>query len=82
MKINWKVRIKNKVWLAAFAALIVSFVYDAIAMLGIVPTVDEGWIVNVIETVLALLSMLGVVIDPTTQGIGDSERALGYDEPN
>lgn len=82
MKINWKVRIKNKVWLASIAALIVSFVYDSLAMFEIVPSVGEEWVMNVINTVLMLLSMLGVVVDPTTAGIGDSERALEYTEPN
>lgn len=82
MKINWKVRIKNKVWLAALAALVVSFVYDALAMFEIVPNVGEEWVMNVINTVLTLLSMLGVIIDPTTTGLSDSVRALEYTEPN
>ena len=82
MKINWKVRIKNKVWLASLAALIVSFVYDALAMFEIVPNVGEEWVMNVINTVLMLLSMLGIIIDPTTKSISDSERALQYSEPN
>lgn len=82
MKINWKVRIKNKVWLASIAALIVSFVYDFLAMFEIVPNVGEEWVMNVINTVLMLLSMLGVVVDPTTTGLSDSERALEYTEPN
>lgn len=82
MKINWKVRIKNKVWLAAFLALIVSFVYDALGMLGIIPNVGEEWVMNIIETVLALMSMMGVIVDPTTAGLNDSERALEYTEPS
>lgn len=82
MKINWTVRLKNKVWLASIAALIVSFVYDALAMFEIVPNVGEEWVMNVINTVLMLLSMLGVIVDPTTAGLGDSERALEYTEPN
>lgn len=82
MKINWGVRIKNKVWLASIAALIVSFVYDFLAMFEIVPSVGEEWVMNVINTVLMLLSMLGVVVDPTTAGLSDSERALEYTEPN
>ena len=35
----------------------------------------------VVNAVFALLSILGVVVDPTTQGVGDSQRALGYVEP-
>ena len=39
------------------------------------------WSAVLIGTVFALLALLGIVVDPTTEGIGDSERALGYDEP-
>ncbi len=81
MKINWKVRIRNKTWLASVLALIVSFVFDLLAMLDVVPAVSEDWVMNLVLTVLAVLTMLGVVIDPTTPGAGDSERAMLYDEP-
>lgn len=81
MKINWKVRFRNKTWLAALIALVVSFAYDLLAMLEIVPAVDEAWLMSLIQTVLTVLTMLGVVIDPTTQGVADSDRAMLYDEP-
>ena len=80
-KINWKVRLKNKVWLAAFASLIISFVYGLIDMLGIIPSLPEGRIIEVVQSLLTVLGLIGVITDPTTSGIGDSERALGYDEP-
>ena len=38
-KINWKVRLKNKVWLAAMASLIISFVYGLLELLDIVPSI-------------------------------------------
>ena len=81
MKINWKVRLRNKTWLASVLALIVSFVYDLLAMLEVVPAIGEDWLMSVIQTVLTLLTALGVVIDPTTQGATDSDRAMLYDEP-
>lgn len=81
MKINWKVRIRNKTWLAAFVALVVSFVYDLLAAFGIVPSVGEDWVMSTVQTALTLLTALGVLIDPTTPGAGDSERAMGYVEP-
>lgn len=81
MKINWKVRLRNKTWLASALALIVSFVYDLLAMLEVVPAIGEDWLMSVIQTVLTLLTALGVVIDPTTQGAVDSDRAMLYDEP-
>ena len=81
MKINWKVRLRNKVWLAAMIALIVSFVYDLLAMLEVVPPVAEDKVMSIAELVLALLTGVGVLIDPTTAGAGDSDRAMLYDEP-
>lgn len=81
MKINWKVRIRNKTWLASLMALVVTFVYNLLAMLEIAPAVTEDWVMGIISTVLTLLTALGVLIDPTTQGVQDSERALMYVEP-
>lgn len=81
MKINWKVRLRNKTWLASMLALVISFVYDLLAMLEVVPAVSEDWVMNLALTVLTVLTMLGVVIDPTTQGVFDSDRAMLYDEP-
>lgn len=79
--INWKVRLKNKTWLASMLALIVAFVYDLLAMLEIVPQVDENWVLTVGNTILTLLGMLGVIADPTTAGLGDSVQAMTYTEP-
>ena len=81
MKINWKVRLRNKTWLMSIIALIITFVYDLLAMLEIVPAVTEDWLMSLIQTLLTLLTALGVVIDPTTQGANDSDRAMLYDEP-
>lgn len=81
MRINWKVRIRNKTWLMSFIALIITFVYDLLAMLDIVPPVTEDWLVSIAQTILKLLAALGVVIDPTTDGAGDSDRAMLYDSP-
>lgn len=79
--INWTVRLRNKAWLASALALIVTFVYDLLAMLDVVPPVGEEWVMNLINTVLMLLGMLGVVADPTTKGVGDSAQAMTYTEP-
>lgn len=81
MKINWKVRLRNKTWVASMLALIVTFVYNLLAMLEIAPAVTEDWVMGIISTVLTLLTALGVLIDPTTQGVQDSERAMLYVEP-
>ena len=76
MQINWKIRLRNKTWLASALALIVSFVYDLLEMLDFVPPLSEDWLLSLLQTALTLLTALGVVIDPTTQGAGDSDRAM------
>ena len=83
MNVNWKVRIKNKqFWLAVIPAL--ALVVQAVAaLLGwtIDLTDAVGKIVAVVDAVFALLVILGIVVDPTTAGVSDSIRAMGYDEP-
>lgn len=81
MKINWAVRLRNKTFLAALLALVTTFIYDLLAVLGIAPSVDESVMMSLCNTVLTLLVGIGVLVDPTTRGIGDSETALTYREP-
>jgi phi LC3 family holin len=81
MKINWKVRFKNAVWLASFIGVILSFVYTILEMFDIVPTISKNTLVQAAKQVLTFLTLIGVIQDPTTNGLGDSQRALSYEEP-
>ena len=81
MKINWKVRFKNVTWLTMFISLIVGFVFNMLKLFGIVPSITENQIMNVVSQVLTFLGLIGVLVDPTTAGIGDSNRAMSYEEP-
>lgn len=81
--INWLVRVKNKTfWVALIPAVllliqVVAAVFNIEIELG-----DLGnKLLDVVNAVFALLVILGVVTDPTTQGITDSDRALTYTEP-
>ena len=38
-------------------------------------------LIAVVNALFAVLSILGIVADPTTKGITDSEQALTYTEP-
>lgn len=78
MKINIKERLKNKVFLLAAIALIISFVYQLLGMFGVVPRISEDEIVGLITMAVNILAFLGVLVDPTTAGMSDSERALTY----
>lgn len=83
-KINWSVRIKNKnFWLAVVPAL--ALLFQAFAnIFGIKlefgETIDK--ILVFINVLFAFLVLVGIVNDPTTVGLGDSTRALGYEEPH
>lgn len=83
MKVNWIVRIRNKTfWLTVIPAI--ALVAQAVAALfgyTIDLTTIVGKLQAVVNAVFALLVILGIVVDPTTAGVGDSERALGYEEP-
>lgn len=82
MKINWKVRFKNKVWLGSFLSLIIGFVYSMLALFDVFPeVVTESVVLQLLNNILTFLGLIGVLIDPTTVGIGDSNRALNYVEP-
>lgn len=81
--INWKVRLKNKsFWLALIPAVLL-LIQAVAALFGFELDLDflGERLLTVVNAVFVVLTILGVVVDPTTQGVGDSERALGYDEP-
>lgn len=78
MKINWKIRFKNRIWLLTFIGAIVAFAYQVCALLGIAPKVAEEQVMDLVKILLTLLVGLGVIVDPTTAGTADSERALTY----
>ena len=81
MKINWKVRFKNKVWLGSFLSLVVGFVYSLLALFDVFPQVTQNLVIQLLNQILTFLGLIGVIVDPTTAGLGDSERAMGYEEP-
>lgn len=80
---NWKVRLKNKTfWLALIPALLL-LVQVCAAPFGY----DWDFVVlneqltAIINALFAVLTILGVVTDPTTAGVTDSKEALTYTEP-
>lgn len=81
MKVNWKVRFKNKVWLGSFFSLIIGFVYSMLALFDVYPAVTQNLIAQILNQILTFLGLIGVIIDPTTVGASDSNRAMNYDEP-
>ena len=82
--INWKVRVKNKAFWAALIPAVILVVQLVAGLFGwsIDLTDISGKLVAIVDAVFAVLTILGIVQDPTTKGIKDSERALTYKEPN
>jgi phi LC3 family holin len=78
MKINIQARLQNKVFLISLSVLLISIIYKVLSLFGIAPSVDEHAILEVVSMVVDFLALLGVVVDPTTTGLNDSERALTY----
>ena len=83
MAINWKVRVKNKMfWLALVpAVLLVVQVIAAPFGYDFDFVVLNQQLAAIINAVFALLVIIGIPVDMTTDGFCDSEQALGYTEP-
>lgn len=81
--INWKVRLKNKTFWITIVPAIALVVHTIASVFDIYIDTEtlSGKIVAAIEAVFALLAILGIIVDPTTAGIKDSERAMNYTEP-
>jgi phi LC3 family holin len=83
MIINWKVRIKNKsFWLALIPALLL------LAQVCAAPFgyawdfgVLNAQLAAIVNALFSVLAITGIVADPTTKGMGDSEQALSYENP-
>ena len=83
MKINWKVRCKNKVFWVTFIPAMLILVKALANLIGfeIDLHVVESNLLGVVEAVFLVLGIIGIVADPTTTGVGDSENALTYEKP-
>lgn len=80
--LNWKLRIQNKATLTALVCTTIALVYQILGIIGVTPPVSENVVVEWVGVAMTLLVKIGVIVDPTTFGIGDSARALTYPAPN
>ena len=83
IKINWGVRIRNKAFWTALIPALALLAQAVASVFGF--TIDlttlSGKLLAVVDAVFTVLVILGLVNDPTTAGLGDSQRAMGYAEP-
>lgn len=78
--INWKVRLQSKkFWIAMIPALL--YLVDLVGKwfgLDLKAEVVQAEAMQFIDAVFVLLMLMGIVVDPTTKGLKDSERAMEY----
>lgn len=81
--VNWKVRLANKNFWVTIVPAVLLLVSTVASVFGF--TLDLGELGNklltVVEAVFLVLAILGIVNDPTTAGISDSENAMTYETP-
>lgn len=81
--INWTVRLKNKTfWLALIPALLL-LIQAVAAVFGFTLEMSDiqARLLELVNAVFGVLVILGIVTDPTTEGISDSNQALDYTDP-
>jgi len=88
-RINWKVRLKNRIWVLALLSQILivgQWVFQGLAAIGItqfqLTQQIQTEILGLVNSILIVLSFLGLIQDPTTRGYADSQRAKAYRKPH
>lgn len=74
--LNLKVRLRNKTFVISMLSVVVAFVYQVLGLLGIVASVSQDKVINILIFIINILAGFGVLVDPTTDGFKDSDRVL------
>ena len=83
-KINWKVRFRNKSFWVFMIPLVFLLVQQVFAIFGVVTdfTNIQNQLIAIVGTIFTIFAGLGIIVDPNTAGIKDSDLAMTYDEPS
>lgn len=81
MKINWKVRLQHKQFWVSLIALLLVLANQVASIFMLDITLISEQITGVSETILMILALMGIIIDPTTSGVNDSVNSMDYDKP-
>ena len=83
MKINWTVRIKNKAFWVTIIPAVLLLVQQICAMFGVELNISgvSNQLVSIVGTVFGILSLIGIVNDPTVATLSDSKQAMTYEAP-
>ena len=74
--LNLKIRLKNKTFIITMMTTVIAFVYQMLAQFEVVPKITQDQTIQVLMLVVNILAGLGILVDPTTAGVKDSERVL------
>jgi phi LC3 family holin len=74
--LNLKIRLKNKTFIITMMTTIIAFVYQMLAQFEVVPKITQDQTIQVLMLIVNILAGLGILVDPTTDGLKDSERVL------
>lgn len=89
-KINWRIRFKNKLWVSSFISQTLLLIQAVVLGLNSLHAIHINiealdawvkWLLGILNAVLAYLTYLGIVQDPTVEGVGDSVKTLQREEP-
>lgn len=83
MKLNFKVRLKNKLFWTTMIPAVILLVTQVFKLFGLNLDLSgiSSSLLDIVSTVFIILTILGIVNDPTTNGMSDSDLAMTYEEP-
>ena len=83
--INWKVRLKSPAFWTGLIGVLATLIISLAQLFGLdISATVGGWeqaLIALVTAVFGVLGLVGVVTDPTTEGVSDSQQALGYTRP-
>lgn len=81
MKLNLKLRLKNKATLVGLVSILALLGNQVAGLFGVDYSAQIEQLVTISGTVLTLLAGLGVIVDGTTKGVSDSGMAMELTKP-
>lgn len=81
MKINWSIRLKNKLFLAAVLSFVLKIINQVASIYGYDLSAFNEAVNDWFETITNVLVLAGIITDPTVFGMNDSELSMNKEEP-
>ena len=62
--------------MTTFLATVIAFGYQLCALFGVVPPITQDEALEICGLFITILALIGIVVDPTTSGMSDSELVM------